>query len=322
MGVYSLRISRFSTPSTSRASLSSIADGSGFDKIGCVGLGLMGHGICQVAATSGIHSKIIAFEQEQRFLDSGNERIIKSIDKLVEKGKMTLDNANDAMGKIEFTTNVDALSDADFIVEAVVENIDLKKDLYTTLGNICRPETIFASNTSSLSIGEMAAFSGRPDKFLGVHFFNPVQIMKVVEVIKTDETDPVVLEKGLKWVEEIGKVSVVCDDTPGFIVNRILVPMLMQSMTLIDRQVASVKDVDAAMKLGCGHPMGPLHLADYIGLDTCYFIVKGWMEKYPNESDFFIPACLQVMVEAGNLGRKTGKGFYHWEGEKVGDPVE
>jgi len=302
--------------------LSSIADGSGFDKIGCVGLGLMGHGICQVAATSGIHSKIIAFEQEQRFLDSGNERIIKSIDKLVEKGKMTLDNANDAMGKIEFTTNIDALSDADFIVEAVVENIDLKKDLYTTLGNICRPETIFASNTSSLSIGEMAAFSGRPDKFLGVHFFNPVQIMKVVEVIKTDETDPVVLEKGLKWVEEIGKVSVVCDDTPGFIVNRILVPMLMQSMTLIDRQVASVKDVDAAMKLGCGHPMGPLHLADYIGLDTCYFIVKGWMEKYPNESDFFIPACLQVMVEAGNLGRKTGKGFYHWEGEKVGDPVE
>jgi len=254
MGVYSLRISRFSTPSTSRASLSSIADGSGFDKIGCVGLGLMGHGICQVAATSGIHSKIIAFEQEQRFLDSGNERIIKSIDKLVEKGKMTLDNANDAMGKIEFTTNVDALSDADFIVEAVVENIDLKKDLYTTLGNICRPETIFASNTSSLSIGEMAAFSGRPDKFLGVHFFNPVQIMKVVEVIKTDATDPVVLEKGLKWVEEIGKVSVVCDDTPGFIVNRILVPMLMQSMTLIDRQVASVKDVDAAMKLGCGHP--------------------------------------------------------------------
>jgi len=168
----------------------------------------------------------------------------------------------------------------------------------------------------------MAAFSGRPDKFLGVHFFNPVQIMKVVEVIKTNETDPVVLEKGLKWVEEIGKVSVVCDDTPGFIVNRILVPMLMQSMTLIDRQVASVKDVDAAMKLGCGHPMGPLHLADYIGLDTCYFIVKGWMEKYPNESDFFIPACLQAKVEAGNLGRKTGKGFYHWEGEKVGDPVE
>lgn len=320
------RNSYFSTTTTRRSSndapTTTTINSSGFNKIGCVGLGLMGHGICQVAATSGVHSKIIAFEQEQRFLDSGNDRILKSIDKLVEKGKLTLDSANDAMGRIEFTTDMDALRDVDLVVEAVIENIDLKKDLYTSLGEICKPETIFASNTSSLSIGEMAAFSGRPDRFLGVHFFNPVQLMKVVEVIKTDDTDPIVLEKGLKWVEEIGKVSVLCGDTPGFIVNRILVPMLMQSMSLIDRKDASVKDIDIAMKLGCGHPMGPLHLADYIGLDTCYFIVKGWMEKYPNESDFFIPACLQAKVEAGNLGRKTGKGFYHWEGEKVGDPVE
>jgi len=282
----------------------------------------MGHGICQVAATSGVHSKIVAFEQEQSFLDSGNDRILKSIDTLVKKGKMTQEDATEAMGKIEFTTDVSALQDVDFLVEAVVENIDLKKDLYTTLGNVCKPGAIFASNTSSLSIREMADFSGRPDKFLGVHFFNPVQIMKVVEVIKTDETDPIVLEKGLKWVEEIGKVSVLCGDTPGFIVNRILIPTLMQSMALIDRKDASVKDVDVAMKLGCGHPMGPLHLADYIGLDTCYFIVKGWMEKYPDESDFFIPACLQTKVEAGHLGRKTGKGFYHWQGEKRGDPVD
>jgi len=319
------RNSYFSTTTTRRSSnttTTTTIDSSGFDKIGCVGLGLMGHGICQVAATSGVHSKIIAFEQEQRFLDSGNDRILKSIDKLVEKGKLTLDSANDAMGRIEFTTDMDALRDVDLVVEAVIENIDLKKDLYTSLGEICKPETIFASNTSSLSIGEMAAFSGRPDRFLGVHFFNPVQLMKVVEVIKTDDTDPIVLEKGLKWVEEIGKVSVLCGDTPGFIVNRILVPMLMQSMSLIDRKDASVKDIDVAMKLGCGHPMGPLHLADYIGLDTCYFIVSGWMEKYPDESDFFIPACLQANIEAGNLGRKTGKGFYHWEGEKRGDPVE
>jgi len=319
------RNSYFSTTTTRRSSNdapTTTINSSGFDKIGCVGLGLMGHGICQVAATSGVHSKIIAFEQEQRFLDSGNDRILKSIDKLVEKGKLTLDSANDAMGRIEFTTDMDALRDVDLVVEAVIENIDLKKDLYTSLGEICKPETIFASNTSSLSISEMAAFSGRPDRFLGVHFFNPVQLMKVVEVIKTDDTDPIVLEKGLKWVEEIGKVSVLCGDTPGFIVNRILVPMLMQSMSLIDRKDASVKDIDIAMKLGCGHPMGPLHLADYIGLDTCYFIVSGWMEKYPDESDFFIPACLQANIEAGNLGRKTGKGFYHWEGEKRGDPVE
>jgi len=200
--------------STTPSSASSV-DASGFDTVACVGLGLMGHGICQVAATSGVHSKVVAFEQEQRFLDSGKDRILKSVEKLVEKEKMTSELADEALGKIEFTTDVDALKDVDFVVEAVVENIDLKRDLYTTLGELCKPETIFASNTSSLSIGEMAAFSKRPDRFLGVHFFNPVQLMKVVEVIRTNETDPTVLERGVKWVEEIGKVSVLCDDTPG-----------------------------------------------------------------------------------------------------------
>mmetsp|Transcript_27323 Transcript_27323/g.60188 ORF Transcript_27323/g.60188 Transcript_27323/m.60188 type:complete len:359 (-) Transcript_27323:196-1272(-) len=317
------RRSSFSTTTTKRSkSTASTTDGSGFDTIGCVGLGLMGHGICQVAAMSGVHSKVVAFEQEQRFLDSGQERILKSVDKLVEKGKMTLDLANDAVGKIEFTTDMNALKDVDFVVEAVVENIDLKKDLYTTLGGLCKPETIFASNTSSLPIAEMAGFSGRPDRFLGVHFFNPVQLMKVVEVVETHETDPTVLEKGMKWVDEIGKVSVLCKDTPGFIVNRILVPTLMQSMAVVDRKEASVKDIDVAMKLGCGHPMGPLHLADYIGLDTCHSIVKGWMDKYPDEPTFFIPDCLQEKIETGDLGRKTGKGFYHWEGDRRGDPVE
>lgn len=282
----------------------------------------MGHGICQVAATSGVHSKVVAFEQEQRFLDSGRDRILKSVDKLVEKGKMTAGSAETALGTIEFSTDMDSLRDVDFVVEAVVENIQLKKDLYNALGDLCKPETIFASNTSSLSIAEMAGFSGRPDRFVGVHFFNPVQLMKVVEVIETDETDPAVLEKGIKWVEEIGKVSVLCKDTPGFIVNRILVPSLMQSMAVVDRKEASVKDVDVAMKLGCGHPMGPLHLADYIGLDTCHSIVKGWTENFPNEPAFFIPVCLQEKIDAGDLGRKTGKGFYHWDGDKRGDPVD
>lgn len=295
---------------------------SSFESVGCIGLGLMGHGICQVSAFSGNHSKVVAFEKEQQFLDAGRERILKSVEKLVEKEKISADDAEKSMGRIVFTTDMDALHDVDFVVEAVIENIDLKEELYTALGQICQPKTIFGSNTSSLSIADMAAFSGRPDRFLGIHFFNPVQLMKVVEVIKTDQTDPAVLEKGLKWVEEIGKVSVLCDDTPGFIVNRILVPMLMQSMTLIDRNIASVKDVDVAMKLGCGHPMGPLHLADYIGLDTCYYIVKGWMEKYPNEKDFFIPNCLEEMVQEGDLGRKTGKGFYYWDGEKRGSPVQ
>jgi 3-hydroxyacyl-CoA dehydrogenase len=282
----------------------------------------MGHGICQVAATSGIHSQVVAFEQEQRFLDSGKDRILKSIDKLVEKEKMSSESAEMALGKIEFTTDAGALKDVDFVVEAVVENIDLKRALYTTLDDLCKPETVFASNTSSLSIGEMAGFSNRPDRFLGVHFFNPVQLMKVVEVIRTDETDPAILERGVKWVEEIGKVSVLCDDTPGFIVNRILVPSLMQAMALVDRKEASVKDIDVAMKLGCGHPMGPMHLADYIGLDTCHSIVKGWTDNYPDEPAFFIPICLQEKIDAGDLGRKSGKGFYHWQGDRRGDPVE
>lgn len=295
---------------------------SGFGTIGIVGLGLMGHGICQVSATSGVHTKVVAFEQEQRFLDTGRDRILASVDKLVKKEKMTSEFADEALGKIEFTTDMNALKDADFIVEAVVENIDLKEYLYTALGGLCKQETVFASNTSSLSIGEMAGFSKRPDRFLGVHFFNPVQLMKVVEVIKTKDTDPTVLERGVKWVEEIGKVSVLCDDTPGFIVNRILVPSLMQAMALVDRKEASVKDVDIAMKLGCGHPMGPMHLADYIGLDTCHSIVKGWTENYPDEPAFFIPECLQEKINAGDLGRKTGKGFYHWDGDRRGDPVE
>jgi len=282
----------------------------------------MGHGICQVAAASGVHSKVIAYEKEQKFLDAGHDRIVRSLDKLVERQKMTMQFANDTLGKIEFTTDIDALKDADFIVEAIIENMDLKEDLYTKLGSLCKPETIFASNTSSLSIAEMAAFSGRPDKFVGVHFFNPVQLMKLVEVIKTTETDPVVFDKAYKWVEDIGKVPVTCGDTPGFIVNRLLVPSLMQAMAMIDRQDASVNDVDVAMKLGAGHPMGPLHLADYIGLDTCLYIIQGWVDKYPDEPSFFIPACLQAKVEAGDLGRKTGKGFYKWDGDKRGDPVE
>ncbi|KAL3903090.1 MAG: hypothetical protein SGILL_010577, partial [Bacillariaceae sp.] len=231
---------------------------SGFDTVGCVGLGLMGHGICQVAAASHVHSKVVAYEAEQKFLDSGRDRILKSIDKLVEKEKMTMQFADDTMARIEFTTDIGALADTDFIVEAIIENMDLKEDLYTALGDMCKPETIFASNTSSLSIGEMAAFSGRPQNFVGVHFFNPVQVgtllmtdlMKLVEVIKTDLTDPAVFDKCQKWVEDIGKIPVSCGDTPGFIVNRLLVPSLMQAMAMVDRKDASIKDIDVAMKLG------------------------------------------------------------------------
>jgi len=295
------------------------ASTSGFDKVGVVGLGLMGHGICQVAAT---RSTVIAFEPEQRFLDKGRERIEKSIAKLVAKDRMSQDDADATFNRITFTTDTADLADADFIVEAVIENMDLKQDLYENLGKICVPDTIFASNTSSLSITEMAAFSGRPHNFVGIHFFNPVQIMKLVEVIRTEDTADHAFQKAHDWVSEIGKVPVSCGDTPGFIVNRLLVPSLMQAMAMVDRGEASVKDIDISMQLGAGHPMGPLHLADYIGLDTCQYIVEGWTSKYPNEPSFFVPQSLKDRVAAGNIGRKSGKGFYHWNGDRRGDPAE
>jgi 3-hydroxyacyl-CoA dehydrogenase len=300
----------------------SFSASSSFDKLGVIGLGLMGHGVCQVGAASGIHSEVIAFEPEQQYLDRGKDRIEKSIAKLVSKGKMTQEAADETLGKITFTTDMAQLMDTDFIVEAVIENINLKRDLYSELGQVCKPETIFASNTSSLSISEMAGFSGRPQNFVGVHFFNPVQLMKLVEVIHTDQTDPAVFDKAYQWVQDIGKVPVSCGDTPGFIVNRLLVPALMQAMLMVDRGEASVRDIDVSMQLGAGHPMGPLHLADYIGLDTCCFIVKGWVELFPDEPAFVLPKILQTKVAAGELGRKTGKGFYHWDGDKRGDPVE
>jgi len=282
----------------------------------------MGHGICQVAASSGIHSSVIAYEPEQQFLEKGRERIEGSVGKLVNRGKLEGEDADRILSSIKYTTDPSDLKNTDFVVEAVIENMDLKKDLYSTLGNTCKPSTIFASNTSSLSITEMANLSGRPDKFVGVHFFNPVQIMKLVEVIRTDRTDPVVFDQAYQWAKDIGKVAVRCGDTPGFIVNRLLVPSLMQAMLMVDRGDASVKDIDLSLQLGAGHPMGPLHLADYIGLDTCCFIVQGWTEKYPNEPAFVLPKCLKEMVDSGDLGRKTGKGFYHWDGDKRGDPVE
>jgi 3-hydroxyacyl-CoA dehydrogenase len=302
----------FSSDTTSRSTM---------ERIGVIGLGLMGHGIAQVAAQSATSKCIIAYEAEQKYLDAGQTRIATSIAKLVSKGKITADDGQEIQQKIVYTTDIQQLHDTDLIVEAVIENLDLKRELYAQLSNVCQPKTIFASNTSSLSITEMASFSNRPQQFVGIHFFNPVQLMKLVEIIRTEQTDPVIVDRVTKWVHDISKVPVSCNDTPGFIVNRLLVPSLMQAMAMADRNDATIADIDTSLVLGAGHPMGPLHLADYIGLDTCYFIIKGWVEKYPTEPSFFIPANLKEMVEKGHLGRKTGRGFYHWDGDKRGDAV-
>ena len=285
----------------------------------------MGHGIAQTAAAAAskvnLHSQIIAYESDQTFLDKGRDRIQSSVDKLVKKEKITSDQASSLMNKIIFTTDRGALHDTDFIVEAIIENMDLKKNLYSTLGKECKPSTVFASNTSSLSITEMALASGRPENFVGVHFFNPVQIMKLVEVIRTEHTSTEVFDKTVAWVGDIGKVAVKCRDTPGFIVNRLLVPNLMQAILLLERGDATTEDIDISMQLGAGHPMGPLHLADYVGLDTCLYIMEGWVKDFPREGAFVVPEILKQKVAKGELGRKSGKGFYYWDGEKRQDPV-
>ena len=243
-----------------------------------------------------------------------------SLKKVAERNvkKGTMDAAagekfvKDTLGKIETKTTdltTFAKSGCDLIVEAITENVEVKNNYYKTMGRECPPHTVLASNTSSLSITELAKSSGRPDKVIGLHFFNPVQMMQLVEVISTPQTDAQVTKDAFEFVKSIKKTPVDCKDTPGFIVNRLLVPFLAEAMAMVDRGDAKVEDIDTAMKLGAGMPMGPLYLADYIGLDTCLAILKGWKTKYPKES-FFVPKVLEKLVSEGKLGRKTGEGFY------------
>ncbi len=291
-------------------------------KVGVIGCGLMGHGIVQVAAAAGL--EVVALETQQDYLDKGLGRVRGSLDKLaaraVKKGKATeadaKSNADAAFARITGTTNRADLADCDLVVEAIIENLDLKKELFGDLGNICKAETIFASNTSSFPIAAMAAASGRPSRFVGLHFFNPVQLMRLVEVVRTDETDEEVFAAARSFGEAVGKAPVACKDTPGFVVNRLLVPFMTQALLMLERGDASKEDIDTAMQFGCGHPMGPLTLTDYVGLDTTLFILKGWKESYPDEPAFAVPAILETLVAEGKLGRKTGEGFYKWDGDK------
>jgi 3-hydroxyacyl-CoA dehydrogenase len=291
-------------------------------KVGVVGCGLMGHGIVQVAAQAGC--QVTAVEAEQAFLDKGLGRIEKSLAKLAEKavakGKATPEDAkkkaDDTRARITGSLDRNDLADCDLVIEAIIEDLDLKKALFAGLGGVCKPETVFASNTSSFSIGEMAEASGRPERFVGLHFFNPVQLMRLVEVVQTDKTDDEVFAAARAFGEATGKVPVGCKDTPGFVVNRLLVPYMTQALEMLERGDASKEDIDAAMQFGCGHPMGPITLTDYVGLDTTLFILQGWVKRFPNEPAFAVPKILEEKVAAGKLGRKTGEGFYKWEGDK------
>jgi 3-hydroxyacyl-CoA dehydrogenase len=285
-------------------------------KVGVVGCGLMGHGIAQVAAQGGC--TVVVYEAAEAALAAGLGRIDKSLAKLAEKAaeKGQQFDAAGVRARIAGTLSKADLSGCDLVVEAIVEDLDVKKALFAELGKLCKPETIFASNTSSFPIGAMAEASGRPSRFVGLHFFNPVQLMKLVEVVRTDKTDAAVFEAARAFGVACGKTAIACKDTPGFVVNRLLVPYMSQALLMLERGDASAEDIDVAMKLGTGYPMGPIELTDYVGLDTTLSILEGWVKAHPNEPAFVIPKILQQKCAEKKFGRKSGEGFYKWQGDK------
>jgi len=280
-------------------------------KVGVLGCGLMGSGIAQTAATTGF--EVVVREVSDELCNRGFKGIEKSLAKFAEKGTITAEQQTEIRGRMTGTTNFADLADCDIIIEAIIENLDTKRDTYRQLDELCKPETIFASNTSSLSITEMLTATSleRQKRFIGLHFFNPVPIMKLVEVVKTILTDEAVYEVAVDFGKRLGKVPVRASDKTGFIVNRLLVPYMLDSIRALEEGVGSIVDIDNAMKLGCGYPMGPLTLGDFVGLDTTYYIAEIMFNEF-REKRFAPPPLLKRMVLAGLYGRKSGRGFYDY----------
>jgi len=278
-------------------------------KVGICGCGLMGSGIAEVASKAGIG--VVIREVNDDFLKKGMGRIEKSLDRAVSKGKMDEAGKKDILGRIKGTTDIKDLADCDIVCEAIIENLGEKVKLYKELDNIVKKEAIFASNTSSLSITEMGAATNRADQFCGLHFFNPVSVMKLVEVVKTVATSDDTYNTAKAFGEKLGKVVVSCGDSPGFVVNRLLVPYLLDAIRTLEAGVATKEDIDNGMKLGCGYPMGPLELTDFVGLDTTYYIAEILFDEF-KDHHYAAPPLLKAMVKAGYHGRKTGRGFYDY----------
>jgi 3-hydroxybutyryl-CoA dehydrogenase len=282
-------------------------------KVGVLGCGQMGSGIAQIAATAGF--EIVTREIEQRFLDKGLATVDKYLSKAVKKDKMTAEDKDAALGRITGTLELEDLADCDLVIEAVIEDLAIKNEMFSALDKICKAETILTSNTSSLSIMSMAASTARMDRFCGLHFFNPVQMMQLVEVVKTIVTSRETIEACTAFGKAIGKTPILSKDIAGFTVNLLLVPLLMDAMRAVENGVASIEDIDTGMKLGCAHPMGPLMLNDLVGLDTMVHI-GGIMYKEYKDPKYAAPPLVHRMVAAGYLGMKTKKGFYDYSGEK------
>lgn len=280
-------------------------------KVGVLGCGLMGAGIAQVAASAGFET--VVREVSDELITKGFSGIEKSLAKFAEKGTITAEQQKETRGRLSGTTTFNDLADCDIIIEAIIENLEEKRNTYRQLDEICKPETIFASNTSSLSITEMmtAASAERQQRFVGMHFFNPVPLMKLVEVVKTILTDEAVYEQAVEFGKKLGKVPVRAGDKTGFIVNRLLVPYMLDSIRALEEGVGSIVDIDNAMKLGCGYPMGPFTLGDFVGLDTTYYIAEIMFNEF-REKRFAPPPLLKRMVLAGLYGRKSGRGFYDY----------
>ncbi len=278
-------------------------------KVGVLGCGLMGSGIAQVSAQAGYET--VVREVEQKFLDKGLSGIDKSLGKFVEKGKLAAADKDACMARLKGTTNLDDLADCDIVIEAIIENAELKRETYAQLDKVVKKDAIFASNTSSLTITELSMATARPKQFVGLHFFNPVPLMKLVEVVRTILTSNEAFDAAFAFAKSVGKDPVSCRDNSGFIVNRLLVPYILDAIRAYEEGVGSIEDIDKAMQLGCGYPMGPFTLLDFVGLDTTYYITKVMYDEY-QEKRFASPALLRKMVLAGRFGRKSGAGFYDY----------
>jgi len=282
-------------------------------KVGVVGGGLMGRGIAQVCAAAGYET--VVREVNEELLGGCLEAIGRQLDRAVEKGKLDADVRDSTLGRLSGTVSLDDLADCDLVIEAIVENIEAKKDLLGALDRQNPEHTIFASNTSSLTVTEMGASTSRPDRFVGLHFFNPVPVMKLVEVVRTGSTSQETFDRAFAFAKSLGKVPVACRDNSGFIVNRLLVPYMLDAIRGYEEGIGSIEDIDTAMQLGTGYPMGPFVLGDFVGLDTLYYIAEIMFDEY-RERRFAPPPLLKRMYLAGYFGRKAGKGFYDYSGDE------